>query len=125
MPATAFRPASTPRYGYALRPLGQVGSGLPALNSDPKKLKQVREDMIGSWSRRYVNKAVHMDQALFRLGCDRGDRPPQIAMGLKTVAGIQKNRTAAREKAPIGPVADELVDASAAVRRRSWPISAD
>jgi integrase len=32
-------------------------------------------------------------------------------MGLKTVAGIMKNRTAAREKAPIGRVADERIDA--------------
>ena len=36
-------------------------------------------------------------------------------MGLKTVSGILKNRTAAREKEPIGAVADEAVDAVLAI----------
>jgi integrase len=97
---------------YALRPLTKRFKELPVTEFGPKKLKQVREDMIAlDWSRRSINKAVNRIKLCFSWAASEEIVPPQIAMGLKTVAGIQKNRTAAREKAPIGPVADELVDA--------------
>ena len=57
------------------------------------------------WSRSTINKAVNRIKLCFAWAASEELVPPQIAMGLKTVAGIQKNRTAAREKAPIGPVA--------------------
>ena len=86
---------------YALRPLTSRFDDLPVTEFGPKKLKLVREDMIGlGWSRSTINKAVNRIKLCFAWAASEELISPHIAMGLKTVPGIQKNRTAAREKAP-------------------------
>jgi len=85
---------------------------LPASEFGPKKLKIVREDMIElGKSRRYINKAVSIIKRCFTWAASEELVSGNVAMALKTVAGLQKNRTAAREKDPVGPVADDQVDA--------------
>ena len=96
-----------------LRPLTKRFGQLPALEFGPKKLKLVREDMIGlDWCRRTVNKAVSIIKRCFLWAASEELVSGEIAMALKTVAGLQKDRTAAREKSPVRPVADELIDAT-------------
>jgi len=96
----------------ALRPLVKRFGDIPAREFGPKKLKAVREDMIKlDWTRHYINKATAITKRCFNWCASDELIPPEIAMGLKTVAGLQKNRTAAREKDPIGPVDDEHVEA--------------
>jgi integrase len=96
----------------ALRPLVKRFSELPVRDFGPKKLKQVREDMIKlGWARYTINKAVSIVKRCFTWCASEELIPPEIAMAVKTVAGLQRDRTAAREKDPIGPVADEAVDA--------------
>lgn len=95
-----------------LRPLARRFGELPARELGPKRLKQVREDMIAlGWSRRYVNKATSIVKRCFTWAASEELVPGEVAVALGTVAGLQKNRTAAREKPEIGPVADERVDA--------------
>jgi integrase len=97
---------------YALRPLTSRFSDLRVTEFGPKKLKTIREDMIAlGWTRRTINKSVNRIKLCFTWAASEELVPPETAMGLKTVKGILKNRTAAREKAAIGPVADEAVDA--------------
>jgi integrase len=96
----------------ALRPLLSRYAELPVTDFGPKKLKLVREDMIKlDWSRRTINKAVSIVKRCFTWCASEELVPAHVAMAVKTVAGLQRDRTAAREKAPIGPVADELIDA--------------
>lgn len=96
----------------SLRPLTRGFGELPARDFGPKKLKLVRDDMIKlRWSRRYVNKAVYIIRRCFTWAASEEFVPGEIAVALKTVQGLQKDRTAAREKEPIGPVSDEHVDA--------------
>ncbi len=95
-----------------LRPVVKKFAELPARDFGPKKLKQVREDLIAmGWTRYSINKSTSVTKRCFSWCASEELIPPQIAMGLKTVTGLMKNRTAAREKDPIGPVADEHVDA--------------
>jgi integrase len=95
-----------------LRPLVQMFDDLDAIELGPKKLKQVREELITrGWTRYSINKSAAVIKRCFTWCASEELIPPHIAMGLKTVVGIQKNRTAAREKAPIGPVADEMIEA--------------
>ena len=95
----------------ALRPLVKRYSELPVRDFGPKKLKQVREDMIKlGWARYTINKAVSIVKRCFTWCASEELVPAEIAMAVKTVAGLQRDRTAAREKDPIGPVADEHVD---------------
>jgi integrase len=96
----------------ALRPLVKRFGELSVRDFGPKKLKLVREDMIKlDWSRRSINKAISIVKRCFTWCASEELVPAEIAMAVKTVAGLQRDRTAAREKDPIGPVADEDVDA--------------
>jgi integrase len=97
---------------YALRPLLWRFRDLKVTEFGPKKLKEVRDDMIKlGWSRSTINKSVNRIKLCFAWAASEELIPSDIAMGLKTVTGLRRDRTAAKEKAPIGPVADEVVDA--------------
>jgi integrase len=97
----------------SLRPLVNRFDALPVTEFGPKRLKQVREDMIKlGWTRYYVNKATSITKRCFTWLASEELVPADVAVALSTVRGLQKNRTAAREKPPIGPVADEHVDAT-------------
>ena len=96
-----------------LRFLTNRYSELPALEFGPKKLKVIMEDMIkANKSRRYINKASSHIKRCFKWAASEELVPGKIAVDLKTVAGLQKGRTDAREKPKVGPVADEEVDAT-------------
>ena len=88
----------------ALRPLTKRFAELPVTEFGPKKLKQLREDMIAhNWPRYYVNRATAIIKRCLNWCASEELIPEDIANALKTVKGLQKNRTAAREKDPIEP----------------------
>ncbi len=97
----------------SLRPLVKRFGELPVTELGPKKLKALREDMIElGWTRYYINKATSITKRCFTWCASEELVPAGMAVALTTVKGLQKNRTGAREKDPIGPVADEHVDAT-------------
>jgi integrase len=97
----------------ALRPLTKRFGEIPVTEFGPKKLKQLREDMIAlDRTRYYVNEATSIIKRCFNWCASEELVPAEMAVALTTVKGLQKNRTAAREKPPIGPVADEHVEAT-------------
>jgi integrase len=72
----------------------------------------VRDDMIKlDWSRRYCNKATSIIKRCFAWAAEEELIPAAVSNGLIPVKGLKKGRTAAREKAPIGPVDDAHVEA--------------
>jgi hypothetical protein len=91
-----------------LRPLKRSFGELPATEFGPKKFKQLQQNLVGlAWSRQYINKASGIIKRFF-LWCASDELiPASVAVGLKTVGGLKKGRTGAREKPKIGPVADE------------------
>jgi integrase len=95
-----------------IKPLNKRFHDLPATELGPKKLKLIQQDMIAlGWTRRSINKGCEVIKRCFTWCASEELIPASIAMGLKTVRGLQKNRTAAKENAPIGPVDDAHVDA--------------
>lgn len=95
-----------------IKPLNKRFYDLPATEFGPKKLKLLQTDMISlGWTRRSINKGAEIMKRCFTWCASEELIPASVAMGLKTVRGLQKNRTAAREKAPIAPVDDVHVEA--------------
>jgi integrase len=96
-----------------LRPLTNRLGDLPASGFGAAKLKAVRADMIGlGWTRSTINKAVSIIKRLFRWAAQEELVSSVVAANIWTVRGLEKDRSLAREKSPVGPVADEIVEAT-------------
>jgi integrase len=96
----------------ALRPIEDKFGGLPANEFGPKCLKEAQQCMIAlGWSRRYINKATSIIKRCFDWCVSEELIDVSTAGALKTVPGLLKGRTQAREKPPVCPVSDAHVDA--------------
>ena len=96
----------------ALSPLVTRYATLPAEEFGPKRLKEVREDMVASdWTRYTINRSVGRIKQCFTFCASEELIPENIAQRLTTVKGLQRGQSSAREKSPVGPVSDEDVDA--------------
>jgi integrase len=96
-----------------LGPLVDLFADLPISEFGPKKLKQVQQAMVNlSWSRRYINKATGIIKRCFSWCASEEVIPADVALALKTVGGLKKGRTSAREKPTVSAVADETVEAT-------------
>jgi integrase len=99
----------------ALRPLLDMFSAILVSEFKPRLLKAVREEMIRrGWSRRYINASVRRTKQMFNWAVEEELVPSEVAGALAMVRGLQKDRTAAREKPEVGPVADEVIAATLA-----------
>jgi len=101
----------------ALRPLTKRFDDLPVNQFTPAKLEQVQEDMIKlGRSRSYVNKSCNIIRRCFKWCVRKGLVTSEVFGALQAVDGLKKGRAVgaagpARETAPIGPVADQAVQA--------------
>lgn len=95
-----------------LRPVTKRFANLPANDFGPKRLKEVREDMIKKkWSRGTVNKATAIVKRCFKWAESEELVAKGTTHALETVQGLAKGRTAAKERPPVGPVEDSTVEA--------------
>jgi integrase len=95
----------------ALRPVRDLYGDCPAREFGPMALKAVRRAMIDrGWCRGYINKQIDRIKRMFAWATENELIPVEIYQALKTVPGLRRNRSEAREKPPIGPVPDELVE---------------
>ncbi len=107
----------------ALQPLVDSFGMTPAAEFGPKKLKLVREEMIRlKWSRRYINAQTSRIRRMFTWAASEELIPGSVALDLRTVQGLLKNRSAAREKPEVGPARDADVEA---ILPKLSPIMAD
>ena len=96
----------------ALRPLQTLFGTEPAREIGPKRLRLVRENMIASGlSRSGINARIGRMVRMYRWAASEELVPAEVYHGLKTVPGLQRGRTLARETTPVGPVPDAFVDA--------------
>jgi integrase len=87
----------------------------PANEFGAKKFKQVRQDMIElDWSRTTINKAGSIIKRFFRWAGEEEFVSAEVAGAIWPVRGLEKDRSQAREPDPVGPVADEIVEATLA-----------
>jgi len=106
----------------ALRPLVEKFGPTSAKDFSPKGLKAVRQAMIDSGlARTTINQRVRRIVRVFKWAASEELVPGSVHADLKTVDGLQKGRSAAREPEPVGPVDDAVVDSiEPYVSRQVW-----
>lgn len=98
--------------GLALRPVRQLFGTTLAREFGPLRLQALRQHMIDSvLSRGVINNRVHRIKRCFRWLVSEQLVPSTVSEGLRTVDGLKKGRSTARELPPVTPVDDIYVDA--------------
>jgi hypothetical protein len=98
---------------YSLRPLRELYGQTPAADFSPLKLKAVRQRMIDAdLCRGVINQRIGRIVRMFRWAVAEEMVPETTHRALTAVAGLKKGRSEARETEPVGPVSDEVVDAT-------------
>ena len=97
----------------ALRILRQLYGHSPAADFGPLALKACRVEMVKKdWSRNYVNAQVDRLRRVFRWGASEQLVPAAVYDALKTVEGLRRGRTEARETKKVKLVASEQIEAT-------------
>jgi integrase len=95
----------------ALKPIRKLYGLSLAKDFGPLALKACREAMVAKgWSRKSINRQVGRLRKMFAWGVANELIPATVFEALKTVEGLRKGRSAARERPPISPVLDEVVE---------------
>lgn len=97
---------------HSMKPLRELYGHTLARDFGPIALKAVRERMIeADLCRREVNKRIRRVVRLFGWGVENELVPAEVHHAIRTVAGLKRGRSAARESKPIKPVPEAFVDA--------------
>lgn len=100
-------------YKVVLRYLRQDYENQPVTEFGPRALRAVRQKMIDRGNaRKYINDQVARLKRVFRWGVAQELVPETVSRALDTVDGLVKGRCDAREKPPVGPVPDAVVEAT-------------
>lgn len=95
-----------------IKPLKSLYGSSPAHEFGPLALKAVRQFMIESnLCRTEINKRINRIKRIFKWAVSEELIPPSVHQALQTVAGLQFDRTEARESDPVNPVERKHVDA--------------
>ncbi|WP_197530536.1 tyrosine-type recombinase/integrase [Bythopirellula polymerisocia] len=79
----------------------------------PLALKTVRQSMIEmGWCRNQVNKQVDRVKRVFKWAVSEEMIPGSVYEALRTVTGLRKGRSQAKESSPVKPVSNEVVEAT-------------
>lgn len=114
----------------AMRPLVRLYGETIAREFAPLALKAVRDSMITEswmnaeetakhrkanrkigWSRKTVNDHVARIKLAFRWATENELIPASVYQALKTVTGMRRGRSGARENDPVKPIDPEIVEA--------------
>ncbi len=109
-------------YRDSLRPLRKLYGHTTARDFGPLALKAVRQSMIDSGlARSTINQRIGRIVRMFKWAVENEMLPPAVHQALAAVRGLQKNRTAARETAPVRPAVEADVQAIRPhVARQVW-----
>ncbi|MBA4106062.1 MAG: site-specific integrase [Pirellula sp.] len=100
-------------YRVAARWLCELYGHRPAAEFGPLGLKTLQQRMIDNGrSRGYINDITQRARSVFKWGAANELVAPAVWHALQAVTGLRKHRSAARETAPVLPVADDVVDAT-------------
>ncbi|HVX16252.1 MAG TPA: hypothetical protein VHC22_34010 [Pirellulales bacterium] len=95
---------SIERVRLALAVLRGTYGHTAAANFTPLSLDATQQQLVDEGkSRPYVNALVAQIKRVFSLGVRKLLVPPSVFEALRTVGGLKKDRTTAREPTPIGP----------------------
>lgn len=94
----------------ACAPLIDLFAGLPAREFSPRKLKRVRERMVGGkLCRNVINARVRRLRQVFKWLASEELVPIDVWHGLQTVGALRSGRSGARETEPVQPVPEAWV----------------
>lgn len=100
---------------YALRPLKERYAHVPATEFGPLALRSLREVWVeAGLARRNVNKRTGMVVRMFRWAVENELVDATVWHSLQAVEGLRAGRSAAKETAPVSPVADADFEATVA-----------
>jgi integrase len=107
------KPISEIYEGKVVRALRELYADKPVAEFGPLGVKAARQWWVNEGrSRTECNRRVAMVKRIFKWAVSEELAPPAVYQAVATVAGLQKGRTKAREKEPVGPVDDAAVDAT-------------
>ena len=96
----------------AMRPLRELYGDKPAGEFGPRALRVVRQRMIDiGWSRNNIDKMVARIKRMFRWATSQELIRADIYQALRSVPGLMRGRSTARETEPVKPVPKEYIDA--------------
>ena len=96
-----------------VRALRELYGGMSVAEFGPLSVKAARQRWINeNRSRTECNRRVSLIKRIFKWAVSEELAPPAVYQTVVTIAGLQKGRTTAREKDPVGPVDDAVVDAT-------------
>ena len=104
---------SLPVIRVALRYLRDCYGHTPVADFGPLALEALQLRMVGDdLSRSTVNEQIACIRRAFRWGVAKQLVPGAVLQALQALPGLRKARTPAREPEPVGPVSDEVVEAT-------------
>src|SRR5262249_7408287 len=89
----------------SLRPVRELYGLTPAAEFGPRALAAVRQHMIGlGWCRTLINRRLDRVKRAFKSATSEELIPVSVYPALRSLAGLRKGRSEARESAPVKPV---------------------
>lgn len=97
----------------SVRPVRELYGDTPAAEFGPKKLAAVRQQMTDAdLCRSLVNRRIDRIKRVFKWASAEELVPVTVYQSLRTLAGLRRGRSEARESDPVQPVGDATVDAT-------------
>ena len=97
----------------AVRPVRELYADTPAAEFGPRALAAVRQHVIGlKWCRSLVNHQIDRVRRAMKWAASEELIPVTTYQALRTLAGLRRGRTEARESEPVKPVTDDVVKAT-------------
>lgn len=89
-----------------------VGSQL-AKDVGPKRMKMIREEMVAKgWTRNFINDQFQRLVRMFRWAASEEMIPASVSDAMKTIEGLRKGRSKAKESKIVHPVDDADVEST-------------
>lgn len=102
-----------PKLQQSMRILRELYGSTMAIKFGPVALRAVQKHCVQSGRcRNYVNAICAEIRRLYKWAASHEFLPASVYEGLKTVPGLQRGRSSARETDPVRPVSDAVVDAT-------------
>lgn len=96
-----------------IRVVNGLYGDLAAVEFGPQRLKVIRQQMIqAGLCRSLINRRVDRVKRMFRWAASEELAPVSVYESLRTLAGLRRGRTEARESDPVRPVDPAVVDAT-------------
>src|SRR5262245_29143135 len=97
----------------ATKPVRELYAATLAAEFGPKALAAVRQHMIGlKWCRTLINHNIDRIRRVFKWAASEELIPVTTYEALRTLAGLRRGRTEAKESDPVKPIADDIVKAT-------------